>query len=231
MRMFAELFGAEIGYCRGKGGSMHIADETIGMIGANGIVGAGGPISVGSALASALHGRDEVTVCFFGDGATGQGQLYEAMNLAVLWKLPVVFVCENNGYASETPVTHALGAERFADVASALSMPSSTVDGNDLDEVRNAAGHAVAHARSMGPALVECLTFRQGVHCQRDALIPDRRDAGEVARWLESDPIERQARRLRQAGVPEGAIEQIRHHRLSSSRSTSLARSTPARQW
>jgi 2-oxoisovalerate dehydrogenase E1 component len=209
-RMFAELFGAETGYCRGKGGSMHIADQTIGMIGANGIVGAGAPLSVGSALASALRGGDEVTVCFFGDGATGQGQLYEAMNLAVLWKLPVVFVCENNGYASETPVTRGLAAERFADVASAFSMPSSTVDGNDFDEVRRATGHAVVYARTSGPALVECLTFRQGVHCQRDAPVPDRRDADEVARWLASDPIERQERRLRDAEVPDAAIVQIR---------------------
>src|SRR3990170_4046383 len=131
-RMMAEIFGKKTGYCKGKGGSMHIADFDVGMLGANGIVGAGLPITAGAGLAAQLEGGDGVAVGFFGDGATGEGPFHESLNIASLWKLPVVWVCENNQYAVDTPVAGGLAARNVADLAAGYGMPGAIVDGNDV---------------------------------------------------------------------------------------------------
>src|SRR2546428_334820 len=130
-RMMAELFGRRDGYCKGKGGSMHIADFDVGMLGANGIVGAGLPITAGAGVAAQFEGQGGVAVGFFGDGAAGEGPFHEALNIAALWKLPVVWVCENNAFAVETPVGSALAADNVADLAAGYKMPGYVIDGND----------------------------------------------------------------------------------------------------
>jgi pyruvate dehydrogenase E1 component alpha subunit len=199
--MMAELLGRASGVCKGKGGSMHIADFSVGMLGANGIVGAGVPIAAGAALSELLDGGDGVCVSFFGDGASGQGILYESLNLATLWRLPVVFVCENNRYSSDTPLDQALAVERFAGVAGGFGLPARVVDGNDVLAVRTAADRAVAHARAGGgPQVLECMTYRWGPHVQRFA---DLRDPAEVAAARLEDPI----RRLREDLIERGVLD------------------------
>ena len=169
--MAAELFGKASGACKGKGGSMHIADVTKGMLGANGIVGAGGPLACGSGLMAKVKGTDQVTICFFGDGAAEQGTMHESMNLASIWKLPVIFVCENNGYAQSTPVHYHSASRDIADRATAYNMPGFGVDGTDLFAVYEAAGEAIARARrGEGPTLIECKAFRYYGHFQGDNL-------------------------------------------------------------
>src|ERR1700716_3436687 len=158
-RMMAELFGRRDGYCKGKGGSMHIADFDVGMLGANGIVGAGLPIPAGAGVAAQLEGSNAVAVGFFGDGATGEGPFHESLNIASLLKLPVVWVCENNQYAVEPPVGSALAAGNVADLAAGYNMPGHTVDGNDVLAVYEATTEAVRRARAgAGPTLLECKT-------------------------------------------------------------------------
>ena len=142
--MVAELLGREAGACRGKGGSMHIADVNKGMLGANGIVGGGFPLAAGAALTAKYNGKGQVAVCFFGDGAANQGTFHEGLNLAGIWKLPVVFVAENNGYAESTPVTYHMSCRDIADRAAGYNMPGVTVDGLDIFAVYEAAGEAVA---------------------------------------------------------------------------------------
>jgi pyruvate dehydrogenase E1 component alpha subunit len=190
-RMMAELFGRRDGFCHGRGGSMHIADFEIGMLGANGIVAAGLPIAAGSALVSKLSGSGGVTVCFFGDGAAGEGAFHEALNISAVWKLPVVWICENNQYASETPPRKSLASGDVASFAPGYGMPGETVDGNDVLAVRDAAERFVRHARDgLGPALIECKTFRMGVHAQRGAPINEKRAVTELDAWRMRDPIE-----------------------------------------
>jgi len=194
-RMFAELYGRETGLCRGRGGSMHIADFSIGMLGANGIVAGGLGIAVGAALGIRLRGSDQIAVSFFGDGATARGPFHEALNLASVWNLPVVFVCENNGWASTTAATEALAVPRIAERAAAYAMRSATVDGNDVFAVREAMSDAVAHARGgNGPVLLEAITYRLKGHYVGDPVTY--RDRAEYERWLERDPIERAVRAL-----------------------------------
>ncbi len=189
-RMMAELFGRRDGYCKGKGGSMHIADFDVGMLGANGIVGAGLPIAAGAAVAAQLEGSDAVAVGFFGDGATGEGPFHESLNIAALLNLPVVWVCENNHYAADTPVESGLAARNVADLAAGYGMPGHVVDGNDVLAVYDATGEAVRRARSQrGPSLIECKTWRQHIHAQRHAPPPDRRPADLKAHWQARDPI------------------------------------------
>jgi pyruvate dehydrogenase E1 component alpha subunit len=189
-RMMAELFGRSDGYCRGKGGSMHIADFDVGMLGANGIVGAGLPIAAGAAVAAQLEGSDAVAVGFFGDGATGEGPFHESLNISALFKLPVVWICENNQYAGDTPVGSGLAARNVADLAAGYGIPGEVVDGNDVLAVYAAAREAVRRARaSAGPSLLECKTWRQHVHAIREAPPPDRRPAELKARWEARDPI------------------------------------------
>jgi acetoin:2,6-dichlorophenolindophenol oxidoreductase subunit alpha len=167
--MMAELYGKTTGTNRGKGGSMHITDVRVGMLGVNPIVGMGTSHAVGAALSAKVRGTDQVAVAFFGEGAASMGVVHEAMNLASIWTLPVVFVCENNGYAQTTPVEYAVAADRIADRAAAYRMPGVTIDGQDVLAVYAAAGEAVGRARSGGgPSLVECLTYRYYGHHQGD---------------------------------------------------------------
>ena len=189
-RMMAELFGRRDGYCKGKGGSMHIADFDVGMLGANGIVGAGLPIAAGAGVSAQLEGSDAVAVGFFGDGATGEGPFHESLNIASLLKLPVVWVCENNQYAADTPVGSGLSAPNVADLAAGYQMPGHVVDGNDVLAVYQAAHQAVARARAgEGPTLLECKTWRHHQHAVRDVIAPDRRPADLIAHWVARDPI------------------------------------------
>jgi acetoin:2,6-dichlorophenolindophenol oxidoreductase subunit alpha len=201
-RMMAELFGRVDGYCKGKGGSMHIADFSVGMLGANGIVGGGLPIACGAALAAQLEVRGDVTVCFFGDGAAAEGEFHEALNIAAVWKLPIVFVCENNQYAANNAVGVQHPRTDIAAHASAYAMPGVTVDGNDVLAVREAAATAVSRARRDGPSLLECLTYRWRFHAMRAAIPPETRPAEEIAAWTARDPIARLERRL----LDDGAV-------------------------
>jgi TPP-dependent pyruvate/acetoin dehydrogenase alpha subunit len=163
--MMAEIYGKRTGYCKGKGGSMHIVDFSIGILGANGIVGAGLPIATGSALASVITGRDDVTACFFGDGASNEGTFHEALNLAAVWKLPVVFVCENNGFGEFTPAQTVTSVRDIAQRAQAYGIPGVIVNGNDVIEVYRYASEAAARARAgEGPTLIECKTYRWEGH-------------------------------------------------------------------
>ncbi len=167
--MMAELYGKATGSCKGKGGSMHIADVNKGMLGANGIVGGGGPLACGAGLSAKVRGTDDVTICFFGDGASEQGTMHESMNLAKIWGLPVVFVCENNGFAETTPASYHASVKDIADRATAYSMPGFTVDATDFFAVHEAAGEAIARARrGEGPTLIECKGFRYYGHFEGD---------------------------------------------------------------
>ncbi len=191
-RMMAELFGRVDGYCKGKGGSMHIADFAVGMLGANGIVGGGLPIACGAALAGQLEGKGAVTVCFFGDGAAAEGEFHESLNIASLWKLPIVFVCENNQYAANNPVAVQHPRADIAAHATPYDMPGLGVDGNDVVAVYAATGEAVSRARGGdGPSLLECKTYRWHFHAMRAARPPETRPAEEIAAWKAGDPIAR----------------------------------------
>lgn len=177
--MMAEIFGKKTGVCGGKGGSMHIADLSKGMMGANGIVGAGPPLICGAALAAKFKGKGGVGVAFFGDGASNQGTILESMNLASAWKLPVIFLNENNGYAESTGVSYNVPTPNIADRAAGFGMPGVTVDGNDFFAVYEAAGEAIARARrGEGPTLIECKTQRYFGHFEGDAMTY--RPKGEV---------------------------------------------------
>lgn len=199
-RMFAEFFGKETGYCHGRGGSMHIADVATGNLGANGIVGGGIPIAVGAALTAKKLGKDWVTVCFFGDGANNEGAFHEALNMAAIWKLPVVFVCENNKYGMSTPVEYATPVKHIAERAAAYAMPGVTVDGNDLSAVAEAVHDAVARARAgKGPSLVENLTYRWRGHSKSDRNRYRTRE--EIAEWMTRDPVRRFREELIEHGV------------------------------
>lgn len=199
--MMAELFGRSTGACKGKGGSMHIADVDKGMLGANGIVGGGPPLACGAGLMAKVKGTDQVAACFFGDGAAEQGTTHEAMNLAAIWKLPVVFVCENNLYAESTPWTYHCAASDIASRAAAYDMPGVLVDGADVFAVYEAAGEAVARARrGEGPSLLECRGFRYYGHFQGDAVTY--RTKEEEEEYRRRDPIER----FRQTVLSQGLL-------------------------
>ena len=188
-RMMAELMGRESGYCRGLGGSMHIADMDLNILGANGIVGATMPLGTGAALATKVRGGDQVVVAFFGDGASNQGVFHECANLASVWKLPIIFVCENNQYALSTSYRRTTSVEHVAVRAAGYDMPGTTIDGNDAAEVFAVMRDAVARARAgEGPSLVECMTYRHGQHSMRANLL-DPRPAEELEAWIERDPI------------------------------------------
>ena len=191
-KMFAEFFGKETGYCHGRGGSMHIADVEKGNLGANGIVGGGIPIAVGAALAAKRLGSGAVTVCFFGDGANNEGAFHEALNMAAVWKLPVVFVCENNKYGMSTSTERSTAVKSVADRAVAYAMPGVSVDGNDFSAVAEAMEAAVDRARAgEGPSLVESLTYRWRGHSKSDR--NRYRTKEEIAEWMAKDPIKRMA--------------------------------------
>ncbi|MCS0789934.1 thiamine pyrophosphate-dependent dehydrogenase E1 component subunit alpha [Cytobacillus firmus] len=168
--MMAEIYGKVTGLCKGKGGSMHIADFDKGMLGANGIVGGGFPLACGSALTAKYKKTDNVSVCFFGDGAQNHGTFHEGINLAAIWKLPVVFVAENNGYAEATPFSYASSCKSIVDRAIAYNIPGIKVDGKDVLAVYQAAEEAVQRARrGEGPTLIECVTYRNYGHFEGDA--------------------------------------------------------------
>jgi TPP-dependent pyruvate/acetoin dehydrogenase alpha subunit len=196
-RMTAELFGKKTGYCKGKGGSMHIADFSIGMLGANGVVAGGLPIITGAGLSIKLRKTDQVAVAFFGDGAANRGPVHEAMNMAAIWKLPVIFVCENNQYASTTPLNASCSVADLFTRAAAYGMPGEKIDGNDVLAVREAAAAAVARARGgQGPTFLENVTYRLKGHFEGD---PQKyRSAEEIESWRSKDPIERFAGLLSQ---------------------------------
>ncbi len=188
--MMAELYGRATGYCKGKGGSMHIADPDLGILGANGIVGAGMPIATGAAFACKYLKTDRVAVAFFGDGASNRGTFHEALNLASLWKLPVVFVCENNGYGEMTRALDQCRLNDLCDKSTCYGVPGRSVDGNDVVAVHEAAEEFVTRARSgEGPALLECKTWRHYGHYVGDP--GTYKDADEQAEWLKRDPIPR----------------------------------------
>ena len=188
-RIMAELFGRSTGTNKGKGGSMHIADMSKGMLGTNGVVGASIPLAVGAGLTSKLKDLKRVAVAFFGDGAANQGVLHESMNLASVWKLPVIFCCENNGYAQSTPVEYALSTANVSDRAAGYDMPGITVDGMDVFAVYDAAGQAVERARNgEGPTLLECRTYRFYGHTVFDNPLTYRTKE-EEDHWRARDPL------------------------------------------
>jgi acetoin:2,6-dichlorophenolindophenol oxidoreductase subunit alpha len=196
-RMFAEFFGKETGYCKGRGGSMHIADVSKGNLGANGIVGGGLPIAVGAALSAKRLKTGNVVVCFFGDGANNEGSFHESLNMASIWRLPVVFVCENNKYGMSVSTERSTAVKSIADRAAAYSMPGVMVDGNDFSAVAEASERAVARARAGdGPTLIESLTYRWRGHSKSDR--NRYRTKEEIAEWMAKDPIARFAAVLRE---------------------------------
>ena len=203
--MMAELLGKKTGYCKGKGGSMHMADYSIGILGACAIVGAGLSIATGAALAAKLQRIDQVTVCFFGDGAANEGSFHESVNLASIWKLPVVYVCENNMYAVTTPVSYAIAVKDFADRAAAYGIPGVVVDGQDVMAVYEATKVAVERARQgAGPSLIECKTYRYTGHfVTEELLLGDKsyRSNDEVEKWKAKDPITNFENKLADMGV------------------------------
>lgn len=207
-RMFAELLGRVTGYCKGKGGSMHISNMDLGMLGANGIVGAGPPIAVGAAFSNKFRKTDNVTCCFFGDGASNEGSFHEAANMAALFKLPVVFVCENNGYGEYTSQANHQAIVDVADRAPGYGMPGVVVDGMDVIAVYEAAGLAIARARAgEGPTLLECKTYRFYDHVGIRGMGLSYRSDEEVAEWQKKDPIDLFESRLAEQGIlsPEAA--------------------------
>jgi acetoin:2,6-dichlorophenolindophenol oxidoreductase subunit alpha len=203
--MFAELFGKSTGYCHGRGGSMHINDLTIGMFGANGVVGAGIPIATGTAFANAYRGNRSVSATFFGDGASNIGTFHEAANMAAVLRLPVVFVCENNGYAEFTPQSKHMLLSDVAERAASYGMPSEICDGMDVLHVREATRRAVERARTGGgPTLIEAKTYRYYDHQGVKGLRKTYRTQEEVEQWRERDAIEG----LQRVAVDAGLVTQ-----------------------
>jgi len=199
-RMMAELYGKKTGYNKGKGGSMHIAEVDIGILGADAIVGGGIPVAGGAALSAKMRGTDQVAICFLGDGASNTSRFHEGVNLASIWKLPVVYVIENNVYAETTPVSYATNIPNIADRATAYGIPGVTIDGNDAMAVYEAVGEAVTRARKgEGPSLVECKTCRHHGHYEGDTMTY--RDQKEVDECKKRDPIPRFRKKLIEMGV------------------------------
>jgi pyruvate dehydrogenase E1 component alpha subunit len=211
-RVMAELMGRTGGYSAGKGGSMHIVSLEHGVLGTNGIVGGGIPIALGASLASSIASDGSVAVTFFGDGAANQGVLFESLNMAAVWKLPIVFVCENNGYAEWSP-SSLLTAGRIADRGRPFGIPSIEVDGNDVLAVTGTGSEAVERARAgLGPSLIEAVTYRTEGHLVgEEALVGRYRAEEEIARWRDADPIARFSAWLERNEIVEpGEIAEVR---------------------
>lgn len=208
-RMFAELMARETGYCKGKGGSMHIADMDVGMLGANGIVGGGIPIAIGAALAQKYLNKDSITVVFFGDGASNEGTFHESINMAAVNHLPVIFLCENNQYAISLNVKESTGCENIADRAVGYGIPGYILDGNNVVEVYDKMGEIVDHVRQYGgPVLVEAKTYRMAGHYFGDN--ENYRTREEVASWAEKCPILAAQKVLReQYGMAQEELDAI----------------------
>lgn len=210
-RMFAEFFGKTTGYCKGRGGSMHIADVSAGNLGANGIVAGGIPIAVGAALSAKMQKNGKVVICFFGDGANNEGAFHESLNMASIWKLPVVFVCENNGYGMSTSTARSTAVANIADRAVAYSMPGVTVFGNDFSAVAEASTEAVERARrGDGPSLMETKTYRHRGHSKSDR--NRYRTKEEIEEWKAlRDPISLFETELKQFDImDDAAIARVR---------------------
>ena len=204
----AELLARENGYCKGRGGSMHIADVATGNLGANGIVAGGLPIAAGAALSNKMRGTDQVTLCFHGDGAVGEGAWHEALTLASMWDLPVVFICENNKYGMSMPSERAFKVEHLSEKAAGYGMPGETVDGNDVEAVRDVVGRAVERARKgEGPTFIEALTYRWRGHSKSDKNLY--RTKEEIAAWRDRDPIAAFAHVLLERGVGQEALDAV----------------------
>jgi len=198
-RSMAELLARDNGYCKGRGGSMHIADVATGNLGANGIVAGGPPIAAGAALSNQLRGTDQVCLCFHGDGAVGEGAWHEALTLASMWNLPVVFICENNKYGMSMSSEKAFKVDRMSEKAAAYGVPGETVDGNDVEAVYEVVARAVARARAgEGPSFIEALTYRWRGHSKSDKNLY--RTKEEIAQWRADDPIAAYAAELLDRG-------------------------------
>ena len=214
-RMFAELYGKATGYCKGKGGSMHISNLELGMLGANGIVGGGPPIAVGAAFSIKFKQKDNVAVCFFGDGASNEGSFHEAANMAALFKLPCIFVCENNGYGEYTPQANHQAIVDVADRAPGYGMPGVVVDGMDAIAVYEAAGEAIKFAREgSGPTLLECKTYRYYDHVGVRGMGLSYRTDEEVEQWRQKDPIMNFEARLAEQGVLSADAARMIHEQV-----------------
>ncbi len=209
--LFAELLGKATGVCGGRGGSMHLADFSVGSLGESGIVGAGLPIAVGAALSSRVRGTDQVALSFFGDGASNHGTFHESLNLAAIWKLPAIFLCENNGYAATTAFAATTSVADISARAAGYGIPGVVVDGQDVIAVAEVVERAVARARrGEGPSLVEAKTYRYCEHAEGAGMPSHYRSADEVARWRERDPIAlSRARLLRDRAASEDAIAAV----------------------
>ena len=200
--LFAELLGKRGGVCGGRGGSMHLADFSVGSLGESGIVGAGLPIAVGAALSSRVRGTDQVALAFFGDGASNHGTFHESLNLAAIWKLPAIFLCENNGYAATTAAAATTSVADISARAAGYGIPGVVVDGQDVLAVAEVVQHAVARARrGEGPSLVEAKTYRYCEHAEGAGMPSHYRRAEEIARWRERDPIALSRARLLRDGA------------------------------
>lgn len=199
-KMMAEIYGRIDGYCKGKGGSIHIADFSQNILGGQGIVGGNIPIATGAGLSIKMKGTDQVAVCFFGEGASNQGSFHEGINLAAIWKLPVIYVCENNVYASNTPQSKSMLLENVADRAAGYGIPGVIADGNDVLAVYETAHEAVKRAREgKGPTLMECKTYRWRGHFEGDPA--HYRPEGELQVWMKKCPIERFRRKISDTGI------------------------------
>ena len=216
--MMAEFMGKETGYCRGRGGSMHIADIEGRNLGANGVVGGGIPLAVGVGLSLKMQGQDEIVMGFFGDGAANQGSFHEALNMAAIWSLPVVYVCENNQYGMSMSTRRAFKIERIAQRAASYGMPGVTVDGNDVLEVHKAASEAVERARAgEGPTLLECITYRWKGHSKSDQELYRTRD--EIDSWKAREPI----RRFRELLIAQGVITEDEARKIEQEAGRTIA--------
>ena len=199
-RLMAELLGRRDGYCQGKGGTQHVASLAHGFLGTNGITGGGIPIATGAALSARLRRSGQVVLSFFGDGATNQGTFHESLNMAAVWTLPVVYVCENNLYAMSTPLADVTAVSHLARRAAAYGMPAARLDGNDVLAVRDAVAEAAERARAgHGPTFLECMTYRHRGHSKSDQC--EYRSDEEEAEWHGRDPIRRHEQRLTAAGA------------------------------
>lgn len=206
--LMAELLGKSTGTCRGRGGSQHLFDPAIGFYGTNGITGGGIPVATGVALSARLRATGGVVLCFFGDGATNQGTFHEALNMASLWKLPIVYICENNQYAMSTPLSKSMAVKQIADRAAAYAMPAVRTDGMDVEIVRNTVAEAVARARAGdGPTLVEALCYRFCGHSKSDRRVYRTRQEEET--WRARDPLLIARRHLSEAGLSRDELDAI----------------------
>jgi TPP-dependent pyruvate/acetoin dehydrogenase alpha subunit len=209
--LFAELLGKSTGVCHGKGGSMHLADFSVGSLGESSIVASGLPIAAGAALSAKLRGTDQVCIAFFGDGASNEGAFHEAVNLSAIWKLPVIWVCENNGYAITTSAKAVVPVERISQRAAAYGIPGVTVDGQDVGLVYGAVSEAVGRARrGEGPSIVELLTYRYLEHAEGMPIQTVYRPKDEIEGWRRRDPVALLAAAMQEEGFQAADLDGIR---------------------